>query len=225
MNSIFKKIKSVSLLAVAGAVLLFTSCDEANPLSPGLEFMPDMYRSEAYKPYTENPVYKDSLQARPPVPGTISQGAYPNSAMGINNMIYPYPNTPEGYEAAGLNLKNPLESNQANIEQGKIIFTKMCVHCHGAKGDGVGTIKVAGEAFPVPSYTSDALKNLPEGKMFHSIHFGRNLMGSHASQLTKEERWKCVLWVQELQKAALATAAPAAPAATDSTKTAMAAKK
>ncbi len=224
MNPIFKNVKSLTLLAVSGVMLVISSCDQANPLSPGLEYMPDMYRSEAYKPYTANPVYKDSLEARKPVPGTISQGANPNTAMSINQMIYPYPDSPEGYEAAGMNLKNPLEHSQANIEAGKAIFTKMCIHCHGAKGDGQGSLKVAGEAFPVPSYSSDALKNLPEGKMFHTLNYGRNLMGSHASQLSKEERWKCVLWVQELQKQALGSTASAAPTA-DTTKTAMAAKK
>ncbi len=224
MNLIFKNFKSLSLLALAGTVLVITSCDEANPLSPGLEYMPDMYRSEAYKPYTANPVYMDSLSARKPVPGTISQGAMPNSAMSINQLIYPYPNTPEGYEAAGLNLKNPIATNATTLEQGKTIYTKMCVHCHGAKGDGAGTIKVAGEKFPVPSYMDDAHKSLSEGKMFHTLNFGKGLMGSHSSQLSKEERWKCVLWVQELQRQALGSAVAAAPAA-DSTSTAQAVKK
>lgn len=218
----FKNLKSVSLLAIAGTLLLISSCDEANPLSPGLEYMPDMYRSEAYKPYTVNPVYKDSLEARKPVPGTISQGAFPNSPMSINQMIYPYSNTPEGYEEAGMNLKNPLEKSAANLESGKTIYTKMCIHCHGAKGDGGGTLKVAGEKFPVPSYMDDAHKNLPEGKMFHTLNYGKGLMGSHASQLSKEERWKCVMYVQELQKQALGSA-PAA--ATDTTKSAMVEKK
>ena len=66
MNSIFKNVKSFTLLAVAGVMLVITSCDEANPLSPGLEYMPDMYRTEAYKAYTANPVYKDSMEARKP---------------------------------------------------------------------------------------------------------------------------------------------------------------
>ena len=223
MNSIFKNLKSFSLLAAAGVMFLISSCDQANPLSPGLEYMPDMYRSEAYKPYTVNPVYKDSMEARKPVPGTISQGAFPNSPMSINQMIYPYPNTPEGYEAAGMNLKNPLEHTPLNLEKGKQLFNTMCIHCHGAKGDGNGTLKVTDEKFPVPAYTTDALKNLPEGKMFHTLNYGKGLMGSHASQLSKEERWACVMWVQELQREALGSAA-AAPAA-DTTKAAVTAKK
>ena len=35
--------------------------------------------------------------------------------------------------------------------------------------------------------------------MFHSITYGKGTMGSHASQLTQEERWKLVYYVQKLQ--------------------------
>ena len=45
-----------------------------------------------------------------------------------------------------------------------------------------------------------SLKNLPEGKIFFSISYGKNLMGPHASQLSQEERWKIVRYIQELQK-------------------------
>jgi hypothetical protein len=41
---------------------------------------------------------------------------------------------------------------------------------------------------------------MPEGKMFHSITYGRNIMGSYASQLNPEERWKVIMFVQTLQK-------------------------
>ncbi len=34
--------------------------------------------------------------------------------------------------------------------------------------------------------------------MFHTLTYGKGLMGSHASQLTKTERWKTVHWVQNL---------------------------
>jgi hypothetical protein len=55
------------------------------------------------------------------------------------------------------------------------------------------------DKYPPPPPFNGALKNLEEGKMFHSLHYGKNLMPSHATQLTKEERWKIVLHIQELQ--------------------------
>ena len=38
--------------------------------------------------------------------------------------------------------------------------------------------------------------DLPEGKMFHTITYGKVLMGSHASQLTQEERWLLVMYIR-----------------------------
>jgi len=185
-------------LCVTFAILL-GACGTNDPLSPGLEFMPDMYRGVSYETYGTSPVFADSLEARKPVAGTVSQGSVPNSPLGIDQVPYPYPNTNEGYAAAA-SLKNPLEKSAANIESGKVIYSKMCVHCHGAKGDGKGSLIVGGDPFPVPSYYDAAHLAVAEGQMFHSIHYGKNMMGSHASQLSKEERWKLVMYVQELQK-------------------------
>lgn len=199
------KYKALQGLALTTSALALLSSCTSDSLSPGIEFMPDMYRSVAYKPYEENPNFKDMLGARPPVSGTISQGEFPNSAWGINNAIYPYPNTTEGYEAAGLNLKNPIELNVQNLEKGKEIYTKFCTPCHGDAGDGNGTI-VANGKFPSPGkYWDKVATGLNDGKMFHSITYGKNLMGQHASQITKEERWLVIHYVNELVKKATPT--------------------
>lgn len=58
------------------------------------------------------------------------------------------------------------------------------------------------------------MKDLPEGKIFHSLHWGKNVaMGSHASQLSKEERWHVTHYVQFLQNGGKMTREPEAPAA------------
>jgi len=207
---IFKH-KLIKGLAIAtSSMVLLNSCS-TDPLSPGIEFMPDMYRSVAYKPYEENPNFKDMLGARPPVAGTISQGEFPNSTWGINNAIYPYPNTTEGYEAAGLNLKNPIELTPENLEKGKAVYTKFCTPCHGDAGDGNGSI-VANGKFPSPGKYWDKVSanGLNDGKMFHSITYGKNLMGQHASQINKEERWLVIHYINDLIKKATPAATTAA---------------
>jgi mono/diheme cytochrome c family protein len=207
---IFKH-KLIKGLAIAtSSMVLLNSCS-TDPLSPGIEFMPDMYRSVAYKPYEENPNFKDMLGARPPVAGTISQGEFPNSTWGINNAIYPYPNTTEGYESAGLNLKNPIELTPENLEKGKAVYTKFCTPCHGDAGDGNGSI-VANGKFPSPGKYWDKVSanGLNDGKMFHSITYGKNLMGQHASQINKEERWLVIHYINDLIKKATPAATTAA---------------
>jgi mono/diheme cytochrome c family protein len=184
------------------AVLMISSCVN-DPKHPGYEFMPDMYRSLAYKPNSVNALFSDSMANRPPVAGTIPRGSY---------MPYPYPNTPEGYEAAGKDWKNPLEKSDENLAEGKRLFEIFCMHCHGAEGTGNGSITLNGKFAPPPSYSGDALKELPEGKMYHTLEYGKNMMGSHASQLSQTERWKIIMYVQTLQKPA------GVPAPADTTK-------
>jgi hypothetical protein len=44
--------------------------------------------------------------------------------------------------------------------------------------------------------------------MYHTIQWGKNMMGSHASQLTPTQRWKIIMHVQTLQHPAGQTASP-----------------
>ena len=92
------------------------------------------------------------------------------------------------------------------------MYSKFCVHCHGATGqaDGLVASKLIS---PPPSYTSAALMALPEGKMFHTITYGKGIMGSHASQVSKEERWKIIMYIQKLQHPEGEVAAPKADSA------------
>ena len=197
------KIKSNIVTAAAAISILFVSCGKNDPNSPGVEYMPDMYYSEAAKPYEwlGNGIFKDSLEARPPVAGTISQGSQPNNIERtnlINAIPYQYPNTAEGYEAAGMSLRNPLTLDSLQLKKGEDLYGKFCVHCHGASGDGQGSI-VANGKFPTPgTYWSKV--GLTDGKMFHTMHYGKGLMGSHSSQLSKVERWQLVFYVNQLIK-------------------------
>jgi mono/diheme cytochrome c family protein len=127
--------------------------------------------------------------------------------------LIPYENTPEGYEASAAN-HNPLEKSEVNMTEGKRLYENYCTHCHGAKGQGDGLVVQHNGPKP-PAYNSDALKDLPEGKAFHTTQFGKNMMGSHASQLTASQRWKIVMYVQTLQKPATTAAADSAKASTN----------
>jgi mono/diheme cytochrome c family protein len=182
---------------------IVTSCGKKDPNSPGVEFMPDMYRSPSLEVYNSQVIDGDTVNSMSerllPVKGSVSRGYIP----------YAYSDTPEGYEQAGTYLHNPLGDREKNEKEGEVLYGKFCIHCHGAAGGGDG--KVAQKLPGAPPAYNGTLKNLPEGKIFHSITYGKNLMGAHASQLTQEERWKLVYYVQKLQGPKETT--------TDSTKT------
>jgi cytochrome c len=203
--------KTVSFLsALAGiGMMLLTSCGK-DPKDPGLEFMPDMYRSPSYEVYSSNPNFNDSLTMQAPVQGTIPRGY----------TFFEYPGTTEGYEAAGRDVRNPMAVTAENIAEGERLYGIFCTHCHGEGGQGDGNLVAIGKFPPPPSYSGGnssrggAMKDLVDGKIFHTITYGINLMGPHASQINPEERWKIVMHVNKLQGRELAVAAT--PATTDS---------
>ena len=164
----------------------------------GYEYMPNMYRSPSLETYSINNFFKDSLSAREPVKGTIARGYL---------STFNYDGTLEGYLNAGNNAINPLDVNDENIQAGKKLYAMFCKHCHGDMGAGGGTITHPIDS-AVPHYNDNKslrrpdlpMSKLTEGHIFHAITYGLNAMGPHASQLTEEERWEIVLYVQELQK-------------------------
>ena len=55
------------------------------------------------------------------------------------------------------------------------------------------------------------MKDLTDGKIYHTITYGINMMGSHASQIAPTDRWRVVMFVRSLQNDGTV------PATTDST--------
>ena len=122
--------KVLNALPIAAAVFM-TACT-TDPNSPGLEYMPDMYRSpavEAYVDYGQEAyvvgedvarAQRQTPSSRKPVAGTIPFRGEDELAF---SLPYPYAQTPEDYERAGAELTSPLVTNQANIEAGQAVYT------------------------------------------------------------------------------------------------------
>lgn len=182
-------------ICYAGTMVFLVSC-EHDQTQLKSEFMPDMYRSPSYETYSGNPVFADSITAQKPVTGSIPRGY----------TFFHYPNSLEGYEASGRDMLNPTENTAANLEEGKRLYGIYCMQCHGETGNGDGSLIATGKFPPPPSYSSGnssrggLMKDLTDGKIYHTITYGVNLMGSHASQVNPEERWKIIRYIHELQK-------------------------
>lgn len=155
---------------------------------PNVRYMAntDMYTSVGYETYAKNPNFKNGLEAQLPVTGTIFRGEVP----------YEIPDTNEGYLLAKETLKSPLETNDENLAKGKALFTINCAVCHGDKGDGQGVLMQRDKVLGIPNYKD---REITEGSIYHVIMYGRNMMGSHASQLKDNERWEIVQYVQKLR--------------------------
>lgn len=199
-------LRNISLFA--GASILLMSCSR-NPDSPGYEYMPDMYRSQAIEAYVdyglvsddEHEDLKNTMSARVPAEGTIPFNADPKMAAVM--MPYALDNTDDGYNAAKNNLIPMMyveseETAKAYAEEGKVLFGYFCSHCHGKTGKGDGAVITYGE-YNVPMPYDGGYSDRTLGQIFHVITYGKGAMGSHASQLNKDERWKVALYVRTLQ--------------------------
>ncbi len=214
MKKSYRNIRFAFASAFAGLILTgLTSCGKEDANSPGFEFMPDMYRSPSLEYYNTNVIDGDTINtAMMPVAGSVARGFIP----------YAYPNSDEGLKMAHANLKNPLPFNEREQweAEGEVLFSKFCIHCHGATGAGDGKV---GAKLPGPPPPYQGNKDLTEGRIFHVITYGKGLMGAHQSLLNQEERWKLVYFVQKLMapqdggtakdSTATASAAIAAPTA------------
>ena len=116
---------------------------------------------------------------------------------------YFYPDTEEGRTAATEKIiYNPFPVTDEALANGKELYTIYCAICHGDKGDGDGYI-VSGPqskylAQPA-NFTDDQFVNASNGRFYHAIMYGKNVMGSHADKLSFEERWDVIHYIRSLQ--------------------------
>ena len=203
----------IALILLAVAYFLYK-----NPKSTGSVYCPDMAYSRAYETYGDNgPIaslfgeVKSNMASLLPVANTFSRGSLPSeeiiqrepSALYSYQYSRYFKNTDEDKAKAGAELKNPFTNTPEVLKRGEAVYTKQCAVCHGAKGMGDGPLIVRedgseGAYKAVPPAYSDRLKTLKDGEMFHSISYGKNLMGGYASHVKPEDRWKLICYIKEL---------------------------
>lgn len=204
----YNKINSALLLVT---VLVLVACG-AKGDKTGYEYAPQMYNSVPYEGltqitdegagqlisnredgkgefYNSNPHNPNAMNMRQPPANTVSRNQFG---------ILPYNIPKDSIALAARVLKNPLPDNPEVLAEGKILFERFCIHCHGAGGQGDGLVGLV--YLGVTAYNSAAVKDQPEGHIYHVITQGKGRMMSHASQLSPMERWKIVRYVQTLQK-------------------------
>jgi len=176
---------------------------------------------------------KEMSTPRLPVSGTIPRGytAYQaTDAAGfdeVNDMlrggtrpnaiaITPNGHVPYHYEdteeertrASNEIVDNPFPITERGLALGKELYDIHCGICHGEEGNGLGYLvsddnpNVQYPAAPA-NFQQDTFYNSNNGRYYHSIMYGKNLMGAYKEKLNYEERWQVIHYIRKLQADAL----------------------
>jgi mono/diheme cytochrome c family protein len=196
-----KKLTYIITALILG-VAFFSSCDGVRR-EPGRIYMPDMAYSRAYESFAERDSAKFTMDMynkggekifynNVPPAGTIKRGEL---------FAYSLPSDTTGSYALSSSLKNPYDTiaiSKAQMAEAGRLYNINCAICHGAKGLANGPVAGNGVG-GVANLTTDAYVKMADGTMFHSISYGKGVMGSYASQVTRAQRWMIIKYIRTLQ--------------------------
>jgi mono/diheme cytochrome c family protein len=197
--------KKLSILSVFFlSAIAVSSCGDNS--KPGLDYMPDMKHSRAYETYADHANLSDKgvVFNNRPVAGTVSRG---------EELPYHLNNDSIGY-AQSASVMDPLPKlNETEMQESERLYLINCAICHGPGLDGNGPLYKGGNgpfaAKPANLVGDPKIAALPEGTLYHVMTYGKNLMGSYASQLSRKQRWMVAQYIKSKQGGGGAAGAPA----------------
>jgi glucose/arabinose dehydrogenase len=104
-------------------------------------------------------------------------------------------------------MKNPYEGQQSALDEGKTLYSRNCLACHGKTLQGTGN---------VPSLIDGKLKGITQGEVFWFITKGDKDSGMPSwAFLSEEKRWQVVTYVEAMASGKSIAAVPNAAAEPD----------
>lgn len=131
----------------------------------------------------------------------------PNSiSVPVNGSVpYYYVDTEEDrLRATNEILDNPYPITAVSLARGKELYGYYCGVCHGPTGDGQGYLvsdKNPNAKYPAQpaNLINEEFSGASNGRFYHAIMYGKNVMGSYADKLSYEERWDVIHFIRSLQ--------------------------
>jgi mono/diheme cytochrome c family protein len=105
---------------------------------------------------------------------------------------------------ASKQVKSPLgPMDDVTMTEAHRLYLVNCGICHGMKLDGNGPLYRGGDG-PFPAKPATLVgdvkyESMPEGQMYYSVTYGKNKMGSYASQLDTRQRWMVIAYIKSQQ--------------------------
>jgi mono/diheme cytochrome c family protein len=100
--------------------------------------------------------------------------------------------------AGGASLKDlNVSQSERDVVSGQVIYSTICIRCHGIDGKGNGQMKFTP---PVADLTSPAVQGKLDARLFKSVHDGKpnTAMGAWREALTDDEIWDALAYIRTL---------------------------
>lgn len=174
----------------------------------------------SYNTWGTEEEYHEYIQPRLPVKGTIPRGysgignptdeeasqrfSELNQGMPVSGFVpYYYEDSEDGRQAAMKEvLDNPFPITEKGLSKGKELYEVFCGICHGEKADGNGyLVREDGGVYPAQpaNLVNDEFIAASNGRFYHSIMHGYNVMGAYKDKLSYEERWQVIHYIRSIQ--------------------------
>ncbi len=186
-----KKLAIISALSFSAIIIGCGGHDK-----PSATYMPDMGNSRAYETYADhsNLASKGISYNNLPVAGTVARG---------EELPYHLTNDSLGYAQSAAVVSPLAKMSEADLTESERLYLINCAICHGSKLDGNGPLYKGGagpfSAKPATLVGDPKIEALSEGTLYHVMTYGKNLMGSYASQLSRKQRWMVAQYIKSKQ--------------------------
>ena len=97
----------------------------------------------------------------------------------------------------------PLPLTEQLLARGQQRYAINCAPCHGAAGDGKGITGRYG-MIAMANFHDARLVKMPDGEIFNTITYGKNLMGAYGPNVTVTDRWAIIAYIRALERSRLA---------------------
>jgi cytochrome c len=158
-----------------------------------------MERQPKFRPFAANPLFDDGRAMRNPPEGTV-----PRERPTMR------PEITTGRDRRGQIVGAiPIALTREVLLRGRTKFEIHCAVCHGLLGDGYSPVATQMSLRQPPNLHK--LSNPGPGHVFQVVTEGYGLMASYAAELTPQERWAVVAYLQALQRSQKGSLADAPP--------------
>ena len=98
------------------------------------------------------------------------------------------------------NMENPKKGDKSLERVGKMLYSKHCKSCHGARGEGDGP-KAASMTVGIRSFTSDEVQAQSDGVLYYQSFIGRDEMPNFEKQIpVEEDPWAVINYIRSMKQ-------------------------